>query len=314
MSRSLQPSSIFSMASARDSSTKNSAGPPMPNDVRDASGTSFWTPGSPRSQARLDLVRQLIAQLSDVAGAHQQHDVVGTDDLLERLFRLDEVADVDAVWKLVGQIRGPHARHVVLARAVEVEHEDPVRPFEGAREVVHERAEPRVAMRLKDDDEAPVAQLARGFDGRPHLGRVMRVVVVDHAALEHTEELEAPVRTRKRLQRGRNIREFDAQLERHRGGARRILDVVAAGLTQVEVPEQVDAAVDRKWTDRLGAVGCVMAKAVGDLARLRLQLARQVVVRAQDGEAFFRQAFDEPLEEIADGAHVTAVVGMVELD
>src|SRR5882762_5373660 len=101
MSRSAQPSIAFSTASGRPSSRKNSAGPPMPNDVRDASGSSARTPGSSRSHARLDLVRQLIAQLLDVAGAHQQDQVVRSDDLLQRFLGLDEIADVEPVRNLV---------------------------------------------------------------------------------------------------------------------------------------------------------------------------------------------------------------------
>ncbi len=109
MSRSVQPSIAFSIASGLAGSTKNSAGPPMPNEVRDASGSPSLTPGSSRSQASLDFVRQVIAQLLDVAGAHQQDEVVGADDLLERLPRLDEIADIDAVRNLVREVGRAHA-------------------------------------------------------------------------------------------------------------------------------------------------------------------------------------------------------------
>src|SRR3989442_6916610 len=60
MSRDAQPSIAFSIASARASSTRKSAGPPMPKEVRDASPSSSLTPGCSRSQARLDFVLQLI--------------------------------------------------------------------------------------------------------------------------------------------------------------------------------------------------------------------------------------------------------------
>src|SRR6266516_4881501 len=60
MARFLQPSIALAIASGRASSRKNSAGPPMPNEVRDASASSSLTPARPRSQARLDLVRQVI--------------------------------------------------------------------------------------------------------------------------------------------------------------------------------------------------------------------------------------------------------------
>ena len=49
----------------------------MPNEVRDARGSPSFTPGSSRSQATLDLVRQVIAQLFDIAGAHEEDQVIG---------------------------------------------------------------------------------------------------------------------------------------------------------------------------------------------------------------------------------------------
>src|SRR2546430_3993739 len=108
MSRDAQPSIAFSIASARASSTRKSAGPPMPKEVRDASGSSSLTPGCSRSHARLVLVRQVIAQLLDIARAHEQNKVIRTDDLPERFFGFDEVADVDAVRDLVRQRSEEH--------------------------------------------------------------------------------------------------------------------------------------------------------------------------------------------------------------
>jgi hypothetical protein len=49
-------------------------------------------------------VRQVIAQLLDIARAHHQHEVVWPDDLLESLTRADEIADVDAVRDLVREL------------------------------------------------------------------------------------------------------------------------------------------------------------------------------------------------------------------
>src|SRR5260370_33783694 len=79
IARSRHPSSATSIVWGFASSAKNSAGPPMPNDVRAASGSAWRTPGKPRSQGGVDPLRQLIAQLSDVAGAHQDKDVVAAD-------------------------------------------------------------------------------------------------------------------------------------------------------------------------------------------------------------------------------------------
>src|SRR5712692_11676834 len=83
MPRRRQPSSAASIESAFAASVKNSAGPPMPNDVREASGSPWRTPGSSRSHLRLDPLRQLIAQLSDIACAHQKKDVAGAHKAFE---------------------------------------------------------------------------------------------------------------------------------------------------------------------------------------------------------------------------------------
>src|SRR5579859_6103002 len=108
MSRSRHPSIAFSMASTRLSSTKNSAGPPIPNEVRVASGSSSEMPFSSRSHATLVFVRQLIAQLLDVSGSHQQDHVVPAGQALELLFSPGEIADVGRVGDLVGKVGGLH--------------------------------------------------------------------------------------------------------------------------------------------------------------------------------------------------------------
>src|SRR5690348_15263899 len=114
MSRSRAPSIALPIASGRASSRKNSAGPPMPNDVREARGSSSLTPGSCRSQAVLDLVRQLIAQLLDIARAHEEHEVIRSDDLVQRLLGTLERADVGRVADLMREVGRLHAAHVVL--------------------------------------------------------------------------------------------------------------------------------------------------------------------------------------------------------
>src|SRR6266702_2585953 len=148
MSRWQQPSIAFSIASGRPSSRKNSAGPPMPNEVRDARVSSAFTPASARSQVRLDLVRQLIAQLLDVTRAHEQDQVVRADDLRECFLRLCEISDKDAVRDLVGEVFGADTGNVFLAGAVDIEHVDPVGAPKRSRKVMHQGMEPGIAVRL----------------------------------------------------------------------------------------------------------------------------------------------------------------------
>src|SRR6266545_3153294 len=127
MPRSRQPSSVFSIVSGRAISTKKSAGPPMPKDVRVASGSCSLTPFIARSQVRLDALRQLIAKLADVARTHQQQDVVRADQPLERLAGVLERADIRAIRDQVGQVLSLDPGRIVFARAVHVEEQDPVR-------------------------------------------------------------------------------------------------------------------------------------------------------------------------------------------
>src|SRR6266567_175769 len=134
---------VRSIASTRPDSMKNSAGPPMPNDVRVASGSSWLTPGSARSQSELDLLRQLIAQLlANVARPHQQEQVVRSDQVLENLARVLEAADVRAVGQAVGEVARADARRVLLARGVDVEKQHAVGAVERAREVVDKGGQP----------------------------------------------------------------------------------------------------------------------------------------------------------------------------
>src|SRR6202165_6138363 len=105
MPRWAAPLITSSLATGRLISMKKSAGPPMPNDVRDPSGASSLTAGSERSQWSLDAVRQLIAQPVDVPGAHQEQQVARADKTLEHLARRLEVADVRGALGLARPLR-----------------------------------------------------------------------------------------------------------------------------------------------------------------------------------------------------------------
>src|SRR5260370_40175282 len=101
---------------------------------------------------------------------------------------------------------------------------------------------------------------------------MMRVVVVGGCPLEHAEKLHAPVRAGKRLQRGGDVVETDADLERHRGGGGRVLDVVAAGLPQGDVSAQDQTSLDGKWTRSFTPRCRVTPESGRDLAWLGLEV------------------------------------------
>src|SRR5438874_745980 len=261
ISRSAQPAIVRSIASTRPDSTKNSAGPPMPNDVREARGSSWLTPGRARSQSRLDFLRQLIAQLlANVTGSHQQEHVVRSNQVLERLARVLEAADVRAVGQPVGEVARADASRVLLARGIDVEQQHAVGAVERAREVVDEGGQPRVAMRLEDHDQPAVPQLPRRLDGGAHLGGVMAVVVVNGGALKQAQQLEPAVRAGETLERGGDLLEMDADLQRHGGCAGGVLDVVPAALAQVDAADRTAPVMDG---ERARLVAAVVGALVG---------------------------------------------------
>src|SRR6202162_2657808 len=132
MPRSAQPVISSSIACGRPISTKKSAGPPIPHDMLEASAWPPLPPGCRASHLALDAVRQLIAQLVDVARAHEEQEIARPDQTFEHLARRLEVAGVGCVWHLVRQVRGLDAGDVLLARAVDVQHEHLVGTLERA--------------------------------------------------------------------------------------------------------------------------------------------------------------------------------------
>src|SRR2546430_1530677 len=119
------------------------------------------------------------------------------------------------------------------------------------------------------------------------------------------------MRARKRVQGSRDVAETDAHLQGHGGRAGGVLDVVPAGLAKVYVADQLRPAIDGKRALWLAAVGRAVPEPVRYLAGSGVQLARELVVRAQDRQPTLGQAFDEPLEQVPHRAQVAEVVGMV---
>ena len=98
---------------------------------------------------------------------------------------------------------GVHALDRRLARRIDVGHEQHIGVIEGAGEFVHQIIRPRVAMRLKQSDYAPVRSAdARRAQGRFDLRRVVTVVVDHHHARFVTLELKTPISAAEFTQRG----------------------------------------------------------------------------------------------------------------
>src|ERR1700720_1216947 len=118
---------------------------------------------------------------------------------------------------------------------------------------------------------------------------MVRVVVIDRGALEHAQKLEPPVRAWKTGKGAGYIREAHAQLERHRGGRSRVLDIVPTGLPEVDPSQLMAGVVDRKGAAVKATVVGVLAEAVSDAPGRSLQRSSACVVRRQDRHPVCRQ-------------------------
>src|SRR5713226_4910278 len=286
----------------------------MPNEVREARGSPRRTPGSSRSHARLDSLRQLITQLSDVTGAHQEKNVVRAHKTFEGFACPLKRTHVHRIGNQVRQVGRLDAGGVVLAGAIYIHDQHAVGGAERTREALKQCGQAGIAVGLKHDDEAAMPQLSRSLQRGPHLGRVVRVVVIDGGALEHAEELQPAMRAREPFQRAGHVREAHAQLERHRGGRGRVLHVVPAGLAKVDPSQLVPRVVDRERPAFIAAVVGTLAEAVRDASGGGLERARALVVRRQDRDAVGGQGGHELRKQVPHRVHVLEMIGMVELD
>ena len=91
----------------------------------------------------------------------------------------------------------------LLARGVDVGHEQHVGLVEGAAELVPERLRARVAVGLEEHHRPPRARpRAQGLEGDPDLGGVMAVVVHHEHAARFAAHLEAAVDAGEGLEAG----------------------------------------------------------------------------------------------------------------
>ena len=82
----------------------------------------------------------------------------------------------------------------LLARGVDIGDHQNVRLIEGAAEIVPEMLRARVAVRLKEHEQALVTAAARGFERGANFGGMMAVVVNQRDAAEDAFDFEAAAR------------------------------------------------------------------------------------------------------------------------
>ena len=98
---------------------------------------------------------------------------------------------------------------------------------EGRTELVYQRRRPRVAVRLKSDNDPP-AERPRGAEYRSNLGRMMAVVVNHENAVRFAAHLEPPLDSTEIGQARRNALERQVELQPNGDGRQRVLQVVSS--------------------------------------------------------------------------------------
>src|SRR6202165_731779 len=278
-------------------STKKSAGPPMLKEVWRASGCASATPGSERSQVRLPLLRQLMGNFPDVAGAHEEDEVARLREAVEVVLDSVEMGREASSRHLLDEV--DRGRPIgLLARRVDLGDDHLVGAFEGGGELVQEPGEAAVAVRLEDQDHALGGKLACRLERRPHLGGVVAVVVEDAGAPPAAQELHPAMGTREAGERLLDNVEAHPQLQGQGGGAGGVEQVVTAGDAEAEA--------------ELGRRVVALLEPVRDAPPGDLETHRLRVIGADDGE--LGDLARKPLEHLANRGQVREVVGVVELD
>ena len=116
----------------------------------------------------------------------------------------------------------------VFAGRVDVGEKQLVGAVEGIEEVAEQVARARVAVRLKEHDDAAPEALARRRQRRPDLGRMVPVVAHHHDAADLAADLEAPVDAAELRQRVAHGLEAHVELGRHRQRGERVERLMAA--------------------------------------------------------------------------------------
>lgn len=130
-----------------------------------------------------------------------------------------------------------------LARRIDGRHIHHVGVVEGLGELVHQIAQPRIAVRLHHRDDPAARALARRRQHRADLDRVVAVIVDDRGTCDLAHLGEAPLDPAELGETLLDRRIGNAQLQRHADRGERVLDIVAAGHRQFDILDRAGRAV-----------------------------------------------------------------------
>ncbi len=272
--------------------------------------------------------------MGDIAGAEAHHDVAGRGQPLDhareilRTLERDHLA-VSVCAQPLHQPVAVGAGDRRLARGIDMRDDHGVGVVEAGRELLEQRGEPRVAMRLHHGDDLAGRGLARRAQHRLDLDGMVAVVVDDRDAVPFAGAGETPAHAAEILQRLADHRVGDAELMRdrdRRGGIERIvaprhrqrqlLDLVhglpgtvAEHDREARTPGVVIEIDEPHVGLRVLAIGDDAA--VGDLADEALH---RRVVDTHHREAIERQVLDEGTERRLDRVEGAEMVEMLGID
>src|SRR5215470_11994297 len=195
--------------------------PPMPSDVNSASETRAWssTPNSGSAawilafSIRMPLLvlhpefrpqkhHQLAARLAHVSSANGHQRVSGlrfAQQKFDRILHRAEVVHVlvPCLAKAFGQGLAGHVCDRRLTGGINVQQCQHVRLVERARKFVPQMLRPRIAVRLKQRQQAVELATSRRLQRCSDLRRVMPIVVHHRDIVHHTFDVETAPYTRK---------------------------------------------------------------------------------------------------------------------
>ncbi len=205
---------------------------------------------------------------------------------------------------------------------------DGVGVVEAGAELLEQRRQPRIAMRLHDRDHLPLGRLARGAQHRRDLDRMVAVIVDDRHAVPFAGAGEAAAHAAEILQRLADLVVADAELARDRDRGGGVERVVAPRHRQRQILDGVHflpGAVAEHHVEARSAVGVVdvdqphvglRVLAIGDDAAVldaADELLHHLVVGAHHRETVERHVLDKAAERFLHrvvGLEVVEVLGI----
>ena len=275
----------------------------------------------------LQLLDQCLPNLENVSCPHCDNKVARAHMLGKIAFEVSMLRQVDGILPrlprdLLHQRLSADARNRRLPCRVDIGEEQQIGRCKARTELLAQKLRPRVAMRLKDADEACGVRRTRCRQRHGDLRRMVRIVVHHPDTALFALRLEAalcPVEARKCVL---NLCKSNIREPCDGNTGERVEHVVPPGDVERNAPKFFPALVHRKGDD--GAVRLNVRRTVvrlpingiGDDAPfcLRRNLTQNIIFKAKDSRAVLVRLIDKCAERLDDLLHRAVVIHVVVLD